>query len=267
MTGGRQPASGGFDASYFPHLVAAEDRHFWFRARNAVIRAVVAALEPQLPAGYRVLEVGCGSGNTLRVLEAVCRRGFVVGLDSEREGLATARQRVSCGVIAADLRALPFDPSIAFDVVAMFDVLEHIPDDGAALAATRSRMRPGATLLITVPAAPELWGPFDEAAHHCRRYTIGTLSAVLQSCGFDVRYLSPFMASLYPLAWLKRRLLRSRRLGTASTDAVLDDLRVVPVVNACLAWLLAAEAGPIAARRRLPFGTSLLAIATCSFTR
>src|SRR5512139_2903984 len=58
--------SGGYDAGYVPSLAAVEDRHFWFRARNVVIRAAVTKLEARLPSGYRVLEIGCGTGNTLR---------------------------------------------------------------------------------------------------------------------------------------------------------------------------------------------------------
>jgi SAM-dependent methyltransferase len=246
----------GFDAQYTPHLFDAEDRHFWFRARNDVIRAVVLNLLPALPAGYRVLEVGCGTGNTLRVLDAACRPGSVVGMDAQHDGLALARRRVACPLIQADIRRPPFPPAIHFDLVGMFDVLEHIPDDVEALAAVRARMNDGAVLLLTVPAGPELWSAFDEAAHHCRRYTASTLAAALTAAGFELEFLSPFMAGLYPLAWVKRRFRGARR-----GDPVLDDLRIVPGVNGGLAWLLGLEASRIAARRRLPFGTSLVAIA------
>jgi SAM-dependent methyltransferase len=256
------PEDGGYDASYAPILAAAEDRHFWFRARNTVIRAVSSKIETTLPSGYRVIEVGCGTGNTLRVLSAVCHRGSVVGMDSQREGLSFARRRVSSPLFQADIRRLPFGPSVRFDLIGMFDVLEHIPDDVGALNALRARLTAHGVLLLTVPAAPELWSSFDIAARHCRRYTADSLESTLTAAGFEVDYLSPFMASLYPIAWFKRRWQRTREPEAGRIDPVLDDLRIVPLVNGPLARLLALEAPLIAARRRLPFGTSLLAIAS-----
>lgn len=253
---------GGYDSTYVPALAAAEDRHFWFRARNAVIRAVVSNIEATLSPGYRVLEVGCGTGNTLRVLDAVCRRGTVLGMDAQREGLAYARPRVSCQVVQGDLRHAPFAPSVRFDMVGMFDVLEHIPDDVDALAAVRECVSPHGALVLTVPASPALWSAFDVAARHCRRYTARHLGASLAAAGFKVEYMTPFMAGLYPIAWLQRRGKRPRAGGRHSTDPILADLRIVPVVNGALAWLLAQEAPLVAARFRLPLGTSLLAIAS-----
>jgi SAM-dependent methyltransferase len=248
----------GFDSRYTPHLLAAEDRHFWFRARNSVIGAVAQRLLPSLPADYRVLEVGCGNGNTLRVLDALCRRGSLIGIDSHREGLALAGRRVRCPLVQADIRMPPFADAVRFDLVCMFDVLEHIDDDVGALADIRTRMTEKGVLLLTVPAGPELWSAFDVAARHCRRYTPVSLTSALTAGGFRVEYLSPFMTVLYPLAWIKRRW-PARAAG--GRDPVLDDLRIVPVVNGLLAWLLARDASLVAARRRLPFGTSLIAIA------
>jgi SAM-dependent methyltransferase len=243
-----------------PALAAVEDRHFWFRARNSVIQAVAARIEPTLPPDYRVLEVGCGTGNTLRVLAAVCRRGSVVGMDSQHRGLVVARGRVSCPLIQADIRHLPFGQGLRFDLVCMFDVLEHIPDDVGALAAVRAGVTSGGRLLLTVPAAPELWSAFDVAARHCRRYTVESVQSAVEAAGFQLDYVSPFMARLYPIARFSRRR-QSGRGPKAGGDPVLEDLRIVPLVNDVLAWILAREAPLIAARRRLPQGTSLIVIA------
>jgi hypothetical protein len=68
------------------------------------------------------------------------------------------------------------------------------------------------------------------------------------------------MARLYPIARFSRRR-QSGRGPKAGGDPVLEDLRIVPLVNDVLAWILAREAPLIAARRRLPQGTSLIVIA------
>jgi SAM-dependent methyltransferase len=71
----------GFDATLFEHLYEAEDRHFWFRARNRVIATVVRQLTRNFLAESRVLEIGCGNGNVLRVLEQNTPHGTVIGVE------------------------------------------------------------------------------------------------------------------------------------------------------------------------------------------
>jgi SAM-dependent methyltransferase len=258
---GLTPDDGGYDERYVSALAAAEDRHFWFRARNAVIRAAASTIEPTLASHYRVLEVGCGTGNTLRVLAEVFRRGWVVGVDAQYGGLVVARDRLSCPLVQADIRHLPFHQPSRFDVAALFDVIEHIQDDVGALAALRPWLTAGGRVLLTVPAAPELWSAFDVAARHCRRYTVERLQQTLTAAGFQIDYISPFMASLYPVAFVRRRSNARRRQTLARRDPVLEDLRVVPLVNGVLAWILGREAPLIAARHQLRRGTSLIAIA------
>ena len=250
--------AGGYDERYVPALAAVEDRHFWFRSRNSVIRAVAANVEPTLPDRYRVLEIGCGTGNCLRVLESVFRRGVVLGMDSQYRGLAIARRRVSCPLLQGDLRHAPLAPTVRFDVIGLFDVLEHIEDDVGALEAVRARLTAEGTLLLTVPAAPGLWSAFDVAARHCRRYRAEHLEQVLTRAGFRVDYMSAFMSALYPLAWLKRRW-NARRTQPAG-DPILSDLKIVPGINAGLRALLSVEPRLIAAGYRLKFGTSLVAL-------
>src|SRR5262249_13538706 len=97
-----------FDARFVPYLRAAEDRHFWFVARNAIIAALVAQIEPMLPLPYRVLEIGCGAGNTLKAIRGVCRRGSLIGMDLYREGLVLARDRVECPLVQGDVVHSPF---------------------------------------------------------------------------------------------------------------------------------------------------------------
>jgi SAM-dependent methyltransferase len=116
-----------YDPAYFAPLFAIEDRHFWFRARNQVIATLVRQLTVGLAPGYRVLEVGCGTGNVLRVLEQVCPAGTVIGMDLFAEGLRYARRRTNCPLVQGDVQAAPYATSFA--LIGLFDVLKHLPDD------------------------------------------------------------------------------------------------------------------------------------------
>ena len=140
-----------FDAAGIQRLVAAEDRHFWFRARNETIAALARRPIENLSDGFRILEVGCGSGNVLRVLQRLAAgRGTVEGLEVSREAAAVARSRT--GLTVTDGYLSDLDPDLAFDVIAAFDVLEHIADESGVLGEIRERLRPGGCLILTVPA-------------------------------------------------------------------------------------------------------------------
>lgn len=253
-----------YDPQHFAPLFSAEDRHFWFRARNRVIARVVHQITARLKPGYRVLEAGCGTGNVLQVLPAVSPGGTVIGMDLFAEGLQYARLRTSSPLVVGDVHRAPF--STRFDVIGLFDVLEHLPDDLGALRRVRDLLTPTGTLVLTVPAHQSLWSAIDEAAQHRRRYSVSELHGKLLRSGFRVTYLTQFMASLFPLLWVKRRLATRPRRRSPSTvtpmsELGVDELRIIPVVNGLLTFILTQEARLVARRRRLPIGTSLLAVA------
>ena len=253
-----------YDPDFFAPLFAIEDRHFWFRARNQVISTLASQIAAGLALGYRVLEVGCGTGNVPRVLEQACPRGVVMGMDLFAEGLQYARRRTSCPLVQGDMHTPPFGTQ--FDLIGLFDLLEHLSDDMQVLRDLHAMLSPEGTLLLTVPAHPSLWSYFDEASHHCRRYEPAELESKLIRAGYQIEYLTQYMASIFPLVWLGRRLatlIDRRRTSDAdhTDDLAARELRIVPVFNDFVALLLAQEARVIARHRSLPIGTSLLAIA------
>jgi SAM-dependent methyltransferase len=253
---------GGYDPASFDHLVRVEDRHFWFRARNRLLFALSKRLVASLPPGYRVLEAGCGSGNVLRFIERACTAGTVIGVDFRMEGLRHARARCSCPLVNADVRTPPF--AAGFDLIGIFDVLEHLPDDLDALRDLKALLNPGGRLLLTVPAHQSLWSCSDETALHCRRYSSNEMHRKLTAAGYTVEFLTEFMACIFPLLWLSRRLmnLRVKNAGRAEAfEVALGEFRVVPLMNPLLNLLLNLEARWVSGGRRLPFGASLLAVA------
>jgi SAM-dependent methyltransferase len=251
-----------YDPDFFVRLAEIEDRHFWFGSRSRVIASMMTQMTTGLPPGYHVLEVGCGTGSVLRVLERVCRGGVVIGMDLFAEGLAHARRRSSCLVVQGNVHALPFRS--AFHVIGLFDVLEHLPDDDAALRGLRDLLVPGGALLLSVPAHRCLWSYFDEASRHCRRYESAELHRKLDRAGYHVEYLTHYLATLFPIVWGWRRLasLIGWRPGDdgSARDLALRELQVVPILNGFLRFLLDQELRLIAGRKTLAIGTSLIAV-------
>jgi len=250
------------DEVLFRELVAAEDRHFWFTARNQVIAAILHRISPSLPPGFRTLEIGCGTGNVLRLLERISGANNVVGMDMFAGGLHYAQQRTQCSLVQADMHAPPF--GVPFHLIGMFDVIEHLTDDARALLDALALLQPGGRLIVTVPAHMGLWSYADEFAGHQRRYHRRQLETRLTAAGFKVEYISYFMAATFPVMWLKRRVTSWAHKNYTLAEArelFLAELRPVPVVNEVLRWVAGKEAALIASGRVLPFGTSLLAVA------
>src|SRR6266404_3723751 len=151
-------------------------------------------IEPELTAkvarvGDRVLEVGCGVGNFTRFLRD---REHVVVTDNNEEYLARLRRVLDrldnvrvCNVDWADpsLESLHGE---RFDTILCLNVLEHIENDDAALATFARLLEPGGRLVLQVPAMRALYGEFDRAIHHHRRYERHDLVAQLQGHGFVV---------------------------------------------------------------------------------
>lgn len=255
---------GPYDPLFYAPLVEAEDRHFWFRTRNRIIDALTRQVVAGRPPGYRVLEVGCGTGNVLRALVQACPQGQVVGMDFFAEALHWARRRCTCPLVRGALQSPPFRAS--FELIGMFDVLEHLEDDRQALHSLHNLLNPGGALLLTVPAHLALWSYWDEACRHHRRYAAAELEGKLREAGFQVEYLTQFMTLLYPLMWLSRKLKPAVRRAEVEDEAArrklaVQEFRINPGINQLLEFMLRPEQRLVADRRKLPIGTSLLALA------
>lgn len=252
---------GGYDPSFFDELARIEDQHFWFRSRNRLILELTRRVASSMLRCNLILEVGCGTGNVLRALTRACPSSTVVGMELWYEGLRHAQTRSDAKLVQADIRSLPFGRQV--DLVGMFDVLEHIPNDAEILASLFQCLAPGGCLMLTVPAHPRLWSYFDEAAHHCRRYSPEGIRERLTEAGFRVEFQTQFMASILPLVWIVRKLLgRLRQTHLDATRAqTSEEFRIIPGVNQFLTTLLNLEAKWVAAGHHLPVGTSLVVVA------
>ncbi|HVX21457.1 MAG TPA: methyltransferase domain-containing protein [Acidimicrobiales bacterium] len=150
--------------------------------------------------GDRVLDLGCGFGR--HAFEAARRGAAVVALDAGPDEVAGVRDTFGAmldagelppgapaGAVQGDALHLPFADG-TFDRVIASEVLEHIPDDRAAMAELARVLRPGGTMAVTVPrCGPEVvnWVLSDEyhdvPGGHVRIYRRSTLEARLAATG------------------------------------------------------------------------------------
>ena len=227
-----------------------EQTHWWFTARREILAAEIGRLP--LPPRPRILEVGCGPGGNLDLLK---RFGEVRAIEPDAESRAYAAERSGVTVEGGLLPdGLP-DLGGPFDLIAAFDVVEHVDDDAGAVAALAARLKPGGFLVTTVPAYAWLWSEHDAKHHHKRRYTRPAYRRLFDRAGLKVRRATYFNTVLFPpIAAVRLAKAAARSRGG-------DDERLPPpALNSLLRGLFAAEASILRALD-LPFGVSILLIA------
>lgn len=223
-------------------LLSTMEGSWWYRGRAAAVRTAVAraALRPADAA----LDFGAGFGGMHDTLAGLSRQ--VYAFEPDASAAQSCRGRGYADVFSDADTAL----GRTYDMIALFDVLEHIERDVEFLTRARDALAPGGCLAITVPALPFLWSVHDVNHHHFRRYTKTTLRAALESAGFSVEYMSYWNMALFIPAALMRLLGRTGEGSLAMPRALNAIFYAIVRTEAALMRLIP-----------LPLGTGLVAIA------
>lgn len=223
------------------HTLGLED----LRAAVRYRRYLFDMIEPHL--GDSVLEVGAGLGDFAAQLTG--RKRLVV-TDSDPFCLRSLRDRLGdrpeVEVQALDLlREVKVDPPV--DSAVAINVLEHIEADVRALRTLGSIVVPGGNVVVLVPGYPSLYGEFDRAVGHVRRYTPAALRQAVEAAGLQVTVLKP-VNLLGGLAWWAAVRMGGQARPTPALVKLYDSL-IVPLVAA--------------SERRFapPFGQSVICVA------
>ncbi len=212
-------------------------------------RWVLQVLRQNCPAnGWgSILDVGCGDG---LLFDRLMEFGDVEGIETSREIVDPANpqfQKIHIG---------PFDdsfrPGKQYSLILLLDVLEHIPDPGAALRRCESLLKPGGSLVVTVPAFNVAWTNHDVLNHHMTRYRRATLLPLLQKAGFKIEDSAYWFQWTFPVKLAQRFTEKLFRLRPASPKTPLL------AVNRALCSLCSLEHS-ILRPLHLPFGTTLFA--------
>jgi SAM-dependent methyltransferase len=254
-----------YDEKFFEPLHAIEEKHFWFRSRNQLIGGLIEKFcSPALCEIPMGMEIGCGTGNVLKYLTTRFTGQRILGMDLFREGLVFAALRGNSYLIQADIHHSPFEQE--FDWIGLFDIIEHLDHDVQVLQDTAALLREDGKLLISVPAFPVLWSYFDVAGKHKRRYTIHSLEEACQKAGLELVFSSYTNVLIFPILWVIRRVFQMGKAPESLSEEVLtektnSELRIIPLVNSLMTFMLGLEGNLIQAGVRMPFGTSLIGVA------
>lgn len=224
--------------------------HFWlqWRLRAALLQIDAVGLPRGQP--LRALDVGGGMGVLREQLEQAT--DWIIDLTDLHPSAVEGARRGRGRNLRYDVTEQRPDMLGGYDVVVLYDVLEHVDDPVRFLESLARHLKGGGHLLVNVPALPSLFSGYDVAAGHLRRYRRSSLRAEARPAGFEVRDVRYWGMTLVPLLLL-RKLLLAGRSGPEAIRAGFRPPR--PWVNAALLALMRAETAVV---RRPPLGTSVL---------
>ena len=228
--------------AYAKHYRIIEDKHWWFQGRQAILESICKRyINP--PA--RILDIGCGIGNILKALSSL---GDCYGMDHDRTMIDYARKRglnISWGSLPIHFHAFNL-----FDVILLFDVLEHCDEEALALKNIKFHLKSDGLFILTVPAYQWLWSSHDVVNEHKRRYTRGSLIRLLKKNGFKIWESTYFNTLLFPLVILGKFFFRHK-------DGHIEIPHLV--INSMLKKIFKLEA-KILKYLSFPFGGSILIV-------
>lgn len=231
---------------------------FWVRSRNRLFKSIV---QDHLVAigKTKFLEIGCGIGGFIQQivenenLEITGSEIYLKGLLYAKKNLPNVdfiQFDVTQGVVGEE-----------FDIIAAFDVIEHIENDVAAISNIYKMLRRGGSLIVTVPQHMFLWSKLDEIVKHKRRYSRREMVTKLQKNGFDISYCTSFLFVLFPLMLISRMFDKRRDQSQSDEVALEKRVKFSNVLNWIFDRLMRIDETLIRLGISLPFGGTLVVVA------
>jgi SAM-dependent methyltransferase len=224
--------------------------HFWIKRRFEVLRRLAGSL---IPSALEIAEIGCGHGLLQRQIEEAYGRE-VTGFDLNEFALKQSLARRS-NIFCYDIHQQVPSLRQRFDLVFLFDVLEHMADEDHFLRAVMFHLAPGGKLVLNVPAGKWAYSAYDEAAGHVRRYSIRSLEDTAGRNRLQIANSSYWGLPLAPTLLLRRLWLLGK--GDRDRDKIISEgfSPRTKVLNRLLSLVSTCE--PIPQRF---LGTSIMAV-------
>ena len=224
-------------------LLQQAEQSWWYKGRALVIRAMIARARIATPL-ESILDFGAGFGGMYSELARLSPRVYAFEPD------ASARTVAAQHAYAFSYSTVEEALSRRYELIGLFDVIEHIEDDKTFLLSLHKALMPNGLLAITVPACPFLWSEHDAVCQHFRRYTKRSLSNLLTNAGYEVLTMSYWDTFLFLPAALMRFLGKSGSSALALPNFLNKLLLLVVEVESKILRVCS-----------FPFGVSLIVIA------
>jgi ubiquinone/menaquinone biosynthesis C-methylase UbiE len=187
-----------------------EKRHWWWEGRRELVKNLLRGIKPE-----NILDIGCGTGETLSFLKKLYSKADLYGIDMSQKAVKYTKQKGHRNVYRGDSIKLPFKNNF-FDVVLFLDVLEHIQNDKKAINEAKRVLKKNGIIIITAPALSFIWSKHDSGQGHQRRYTRTAIRKLARDNKLTTTFISYFNFFLSPPIILIRTLSNIPFLGWLS---------------------------------------------------
>lgn len=231
---------------------------FWVSSRNRLFKSMVQRYLS--PTGKtKFLEIGCGTGDFIQQI-VENEKLEITGSEIYLKGLQYAKQNLP------DVDFIQFDVTRGkvgdqFDMIAAFDVIEHIENDTTALSNINQMLSKDGVLIISVPQHMFLWSRLDEIVKHKRRYSRRELVSKLEENGFKIDYATSFLFTLFPLMLASRIFDKSSSQSQSDEAALEKRVKFSNVLNGVFDLFMRVDEALIRWGVSLPFGGTLVVVA------
>jgi len=231
----------------YSKLSQIEKRHWFYSGKREIVRYWIWKHMTK-SRNLKLLDCGAGGGAFASEMSGHLQ---VTAMDDHEESLELLRASLPPdAVVRGGCTRIPF-PEGSFDIVTALDVLEHIPDDRAAVAEMIRVLKPGGLLVLTVPALMSLWSDWDVSLHHQRRYLKNNLLRLMNASAIRRLHAAYINVLAVPAIWLVRQ---ARSMGLGARARAEDWVPPMPL-NALLRFLFVSLGK---SRVQFPFGVGLL---------
>lgn len=209
------------NADYLQKYYLYERNHWWFVVREKIIRHQLNVSVPRHKK-LKILNAGVATGRSSEMLQ---HYGDVVSVEKDHDTCVFLREKLELDVVECGIESLPFADN-TFDIVCVFDVLEHIEQQNQAVAELHRVCKNEGLLYCSVPAFSFLWSTHDEVNHHKRRYTRKSICEVIEE-KFVVKYSTYFNFLLFVPIFLSRVVFKRRQV----TGKLVSDFEYNKLLN------------------------------------
>jgi len=232
--------------------------YWWYVGLHQLVLHFLAQENHRGNGPLEVLDAGCGTGQLMKLCDAVGLNP--VGLDFSSEALRLSRVRGLRSLIQGSISEIPVRNDL-FDVVVSLDVADCL--EGAEMTHSLREMhrilKPRGAVILNLPAYNSLRSQHDRAQHILHRFNAEELRSLLSEIGFQLQVCTYRNTFLFPIAAAVRLM---KRRSAPGQNSLRSDLKPLPnPINKTLTWILSVENSLIKTGLLMPFGLSVFCVA------